>query len=83
MPIRCETCGQDNRDGARYRMECGSELVGSLDLDCDRFEITRIRYIRIKNRGTRPLYPDVGLDKGKDPHGDRQPGMYLRVQEAR
>jgi len=37
----------------------GSELVGSLDLDADQFEITRIRYIRIKNRSQRPVYLDA------------------------
>ena len=37
----------------------GSELVGSVALDCDQFEITRVRYIRLKNRGHRPVYVDA------------------------
>ncbi|MEC7523345.1 MAG: serine/threonine-protein kinase [Myxococcota bacterium] len=37
----------------------GSELVGSLGLDADQFEISRIRYVRIKNRGRRNLYVDA------------------------
>src|SRR5690606_15469604 len=37
----------------------GSALIGSLPLDADQFGITRIRYVRIKNRGTRPLYLDA------------------------
>ena len=36
----------------------GSELVGTLGLDADQFEISRIRYVRIKNRGRRNLYLD-------------------------
>jgi serine/threonine-protein kinase len=37
----------------------GSELVGSLPLDSDQFGIRQIRYVRIKNRGTRPVYLDA------------------------
>lgn len=37
----------------------GSELVGSLPLDADQYDIERIRYIRIKNRGTSNLYVDA------------------------
>ncbi|MGE0785572.1 MAG: protein kinase [Sandaracinaceae bacterium] len=37
----------------------GSELVGSLGLDADQFGMTRIRYVRIKNRGTTNLYLDA------------------------
>jgi serine/threonine-protein kinase len=37
----------------------GSELVGSLPLDSDQFDIRQIRYVRIKNRGTRNLYLDA------------------------
>ena len=37
----------------------GSELIGSLELDCDQFEIGQVRYIRLKNRGARVLYIDA------------------------
>ncbi|MGF1468907.1 MAG: protein kinase [Sandaracinaceae bacterium] len=37
----------------------GEEFVGSLGLDADQFGITRIRYVRIKNRGERTVYLDA------------------------
>ncbi|MEZ4339012.1 MAG: hypothetical protein R3B82_20535 [Sandaracinaceae bacterium] len=37
----------------------GSELVGSLELDTDQYEITRVRYVRLKNRGEQNLYVDA------------------------
>ncbi|MFK7991926.1 MAG: protein kinase [Sandaracinaceae bacterium] len=37
----------------------GSELLGSLSLDTDQFQIEQVRYIRIKNRGTSNLYVDA------------------------
>jgi len=37
----------------------GSELFGSLELDSDQFDITRVRYIRLKNRGDIPVYLDA------------------------
>ena len=37
----------------------GSALVGSLPLDVDQVDITRVRYVRLKNRGTRNLYVDA------------------------
>jgi len=37
----------------------GSELFGSLELDSDQFGITRVRYIRLKNRGDGPVYLDA------------------------
>jgi serine/threonine-protein kinase len=36
----------------------GSELVGSLPLDADQFDIRRVRYVRLKNRGSVGLYVD-------------------------
>ena len=37
----------------------GSDLVGSLELDTDQFSITRVRYVRIKNRGEGNVYVDA------------------------
>lgn len=37
----------------------GTALMGSLPLDSDQFDIARIRYVRIKNRGTENLYVDA------------------------
>ncbi len=45
---------------ARHRFTTvGSELVGSLPLDIDQFEIRRARYVRIKNRGTGDVLVDA------------------------
>ncbi len=37
----------------------GAELVGSLELDTDQWEITRVRYVRVKNRGEENVYVDA------------------------
>lgn len=37
----------------------GSELLGRVALDTDQFEVRRIRYVRVKNRGQRAVHLDA------------------------
>lgn len=59
----------DEERSGPYRADVGTQpheyitvsqsLVGSQGIDVDQYGITRIRYIRIKNRGTQPVYIDA------------------------